>query len=94
MNLMTPGWLEKVPKTPLPKKGKRRALWHWGKRYFDVGDKIRWTRWIFSDGRIHTGRVTQIRRNGFGRVSYRIRHREIMTEDIAKARGGAWRCVR
>jgi hypothetical protein len=76
-------------KSPFPKGG----CWSWGQRYFDVGDSIKW---LNSDGEVRTGKVSRIKKNNFGRISYYATESRtefvIFTESVALAQKDFRRC--
>lgn len=69
-------------KVPLPTDG----VWHWRKRYFDVGDAIKFRN--IGEQQDQHGIVTAIKMNNKGRVSYFVKDRFVLTEDVSRAARG------
>jgi hypothetical protein len=76
-------------KSPFPKGG----CWRWSHRYFDVGDSITW---LNNDGEVRVAKVSRIKKNHFGRISYYAKNSRtefvIFTESIAHAQENFRRC--
>ena len=65
-------------KSPPPTDG----VWHWKQCYFNVGDPITWRNWHDLEPR--AGKVTGIKVNRMGRVSYFVGATFVMIEDVSR----------
>jgi hypothetical protein len=87
MSRVTKG--SQVPKSPPPLPGKP---WHWTERYFDVGEKITYSRFLQQEQ--VTEKVISIECNNFGRVSYRTKSKRLVfIEEIIRVFGQDQGCA-
>lgn len=82
---VTTSWMDRVQKSPWPLGDEP---FHWGERYFNVGDRIEWQVKIYGlQTKVKAGFVRAIKKNKFGRISYHSDEEvgSILIEDVARA---------
>jgi len=58
------------------------GVWHWKHCYFHVGDPISWRNWTDIEPR--AGKVTNVKANRMGRISYFCGDSFILIEDVSR----------
>jgi hypothetical protein len=71
----------KTKKYKWPKNGP----WHWRRRYFNEGDIVKFC--VSSTQERGKGKVTRVKTNKWGRISYEVLGRYVLIENIVDVTG-------